>query len=69
MPCRAFKADDGEPTFHGSSLFVYLRHQGKNYYLCCNTHGADDQFIYDRITEHCVRDLPNLPAWWKAEQT
>jgi hypothetical protein len=29
---------------------VYLRHEGKNYYLCCNTHDVGDQFIYDRIT-------------------
>jgi hypothetical protein len=48
---------------------VYLRHEGKNYYLCCNTHGAGDQFIYERIMQHCVRDFPNLPAWLKAEQT
>jgi hypothetical protein len=48
---------------------VYLRHQGKNYYLSCNTHEAGDQFIYDRIMENCVRDFPDLPAWLKAEQT
>jgi hypothetical protein len=50
---------------------VYLRHAGKNYYLCCNTHTHDargDQFIYDRIMEHCVRDFPLLPAWLKAQQ-
>jgi hypothetical protein len=46
---------------------VYLRHEGKNYYLCCNTHEAGDQFIYDRM-ENCVRDFPDLPAWLKAEQ-
>lgn len=48
---------------------VYLRHEGKNYYLCCNTHDAGDQFIYDRIMENCVRDFPNLPTWLKTEQT
>jgi hypothetical protein len=47
---------------------VYLRHEGKNYYLCCNTHDAGDQFIYDRIMKHCVRDFPNLPVWLNAEQ-
>jgi hypothetical protein len=47
---------------------VFLRHEGKNYYLCCNTHGAGDQFIYDRIMEHCVRDFPDLPTWLIAEQ-
>jgi hypothetical protein len=47
---------------------IYLRHEGKNYYLCCNTHDAGDQFIYDRIVENCVRDFPDLPAWLKADQ-
>ena len=47
---------------------IYLRYEGKNYYLCCNTHDAGDQFIYDRIMENCVRDFPNLPAWLKAER-
>jgi hypothetical protein len=46
--------------------FVYLRHGGKNYYLCCNTHYVGDQFIYDRIMQNCVRDFPNLPTWLKA---
>jgi hypothetical protein len=51
---------------------VYLRHEGKNYYLCCNTHTmcvAGDHFIYDRIVQHCVRDFPDLLAWLKAAQT
>lgn len=47
---------------------IYLQHEGNNYYLCCNTHDAGDQFIYDRVMEHCTRDFPNLAAWWKAEQ-
>jgi hypothetical protein len=47
---------------------IYLRHEGENYYLCCNTHSAGDRFIYDRIMENCVRDFPNLPAWLKAER-
>jgi hypothetical protein len=42
---------------------VYLRRGGKNYYLCCNTHNAGDQFIYDRIKDHCVRDFPELLTW------
>jgi hypothetical protein len=48
---------------------IYLRHGGKNYYLCCNTHDAGDQFIYDRIMENCVRDFPQLQTWLEAEQT
>jgi len=47
---------------------VYLRHEGKNYYLCVNTHNAGDQFIFDRIKEHCVRDFPELLAWLKVQQ-
>ncbi|MGB7835558.1 MAG: hypothetical protein WBL84_25470, partial [Xanthobacteraceae bacterium] len=42
---------------------VFLKRAGKNYYLCCNTHVAGDQVIYDRIAEHCVRDFPELPVW------
>jgi hypothetical protein len=48
---------------------IYLRRLGKNYYLCCNTHNAGDQFIYDRIMQQCVRDFPELPTWLKNEQT
>jgi hypothetical protein len=48
---------------------IYLKHKGSNYYLCCITHEAGDQFIYDRIMEHCIRDFPDLSAWWKAEQS
>jgi hypothetical protein len=48
---------------------VYLPHDGKNYFLCCSTHEAGDQAIYDRIKEHCVRDFPEILAWIKAEQT
>ena len=42
---------------------IYFPHDGKNYYLCCNAHGAGDQFIYDRIMEHCTREFPALPEW------
>jgi hypothetical protein len=48
---------------------IYLQHEGKNYYLCCNSHKAGDPFIYDRIMENCVRDFPDLPEWLKAAQT
>ena len=44
---------------------IFLRRSGKNYYLCCNTHASGDQFIYDRIMEHCVCDFPELPIWMK----
>ena len=42
---------------------IFAKHGGKNFYLCLNTHGAGDQFIYDRIMQHCVRDFPELPSW------
>ena len=48
---------------------VYLQREGKNYYLCCNTHNAGDPFIYDRIMEHCVRDFPEFPAWLTAARS
>ena len=47
---------------------IYVQHAGKNYYLCCNTHGAGDQFIYDRIVQHCARDFPGLMTWLKDAQ-
>jgi hypothetical protein len=47
---------------------VYLRRGGKNYYLGCNTHNAGDQFIYDRIKDHCVRDFPELLTWIQEAQ-
>ena len=28
-----------------------------------------DQFIYDRIMKHCMRDFPDLQTWMNAEQT
>jgi hypothetical protein len=48
---------------------IFVKHDGKNYYLCANTHKAGNRFIYDRIMEHCVRDFPDLPVWLKAQQT
>jgi len=48
---------------------IYLQHEGNNYYLCCNTHDAGDQFIYERIMKNCVWDFPNLPTWLNAQQT
>jgi hypothetical protein len=47
---------------------VYLKRGEKNYYLCCTIHDAGDQAIYDRITEHCPRDFPELKTWLKEEQ-
>jgi hypothetical protein len=47
---------------------IYLPHEGKNYYLCCTTHGTGDQLIHDRIVQHCPRDFPDLLNWWKARQ-
>ena len=48
---------------------IFMKRAGKNYYLCVNTHAAGDQFIYDRILQHCVRDFPELPKWLKEVQT
>ncbi len=43
---------------------IFAKNDGKNYYLCLNTHEAGDQFIYERITEHCVKNFPDLPQWF-----
>ena len=32
---------------------IYLQYEAKNYYLCCGAHNDGDQFIYDRIVQHC----------------
>jgi hypothetical protein len=61
------EARDAAKKLTGEWL-VYLRRLGQNFYLCCNTHNAGDQFVYDRIMEHCVRDFPDLAAWIKEEQ-
>jgi len=43
---------------------IFAKNGGKNFYLCLNTHDAGDQFIYDRITEHCVKEFPDLLKWF-----
>lgn len=42
---------------------VYVKHDNKNYYLALNTHNAGDQFVYDRIMEHCPKNFPDLQNW------
>lgn len=58
---------DAEKKLTGEWI-VYLQRAGKNYYLCCNTHNAGDQFICDRIKDHCVRDFPELLTWIQEAQ-
>jgi hypothetical protein len=47
---------------------ICLQYEAKNYYLCCGAPNDGDQFIYDRIVQHCPRDFPQLLAWLKNEQ-
>jgi hypothetical protein len=42
---------------------IFAKQDGKNYYLCLNGHNAGDQFIYDRIMQHCLGEFPELPDW------
>lgn len=56
---------DAEGKLTGEWL-VFAKHGGENYYLSLNTHGAGDQFIYDRIMEHCPKNFPELQAWISA---
>lgn len=51
---------DGKLT---GEWIVFTKQGGMNHYLAVNTHAAGDQFIYDRITDHCAVDFPQLPAW------
>ena len=55
------RANDGKLT---GEWIVFAKHQGKNYYLCLNTHDAGDQAIYNRIMEHCAKDFPQLSTWF-----
>ncbi|WP_417505053.1 hypothetical protein [Marinomonas gallaica] len=41
---------------------VYAEYQGKNYYLCMGIHNADDQSIYNRIVDNCLREFPFLKS-------
>lgn len=43
---------------------VFAKEDGKNYYLCLNTHNADDQQVADRIKQHCTREFPFLSAYF-----
>jgi hypothetical protein len=53
------RANDNKLT---GEWMVFAKHNQKNYYLCCNTHNAGDQMIFDRIESHCPRDFPFLSA-------
>jgi hypothetical protein len=57
------RQSDGKVT---GEWIVFAKHGGKNYYLSLNVHSRDkagDQFIYDRIMQHCLADFADLPAW------
>ncbi|MGA2636191.1 hypothetical protein [Methylocella sp.] len=45
---------------------IFAKHDGKNYYLCLNSHGVGDQFIYDRIMTYCTNEFPKLAEWVSA---
>lgn len=42
---------------------VFIKHKGKNIYLCLTTHKTEDQLIFNRILKHCRRDYPDLLEW------
>ena len=46
----------------GNSLtgewILFSKHEGKNYYLCLNTHNSGDGNIATRIQSHCVNQFP-----------
>jgi hypothetical protein len=41
---------------------VYAKYQGENYYLCMGSHNADDQSIYNRMVDNCLREFPFLKS-------
>lgn len=42
---------------------IYVKHAGKNHYLCISGHDTPDQVIYDRIGEHAAKDFPDVKQW------
>jgi len=51
------RANDNKLT---GEWVVFAKYNQKNYYLCCNTHNAGDQMIFDRIESNCIKDFPFL---------
>lgn len=45
---------------------VFVKHDGRPYYLCLTTHKAGDQEVHDRIMQHCRADFPDLLDWKEA---
>lgn len=39
---------------------LFSKHEGKNYYLCLNTHNSGDENIANRIQSHCKSQFPFL---------
>ncbi|MAR01750.1 MAG: hypothetical protein CMI00_14580 [Oceanospirillaceae bacterium] len=39
---------------------IFSKHEGKNYYLCLNTHNSGDENIASRIKNHCISQFPFL---------
>jgi mRNA-degrading endonuclease YafQ of YafQ-DinJ toxin-antitoxin module len=60
------RANDNKLT---GEWIVFAKHNQNNYYLCCNTHDAGDQMIFDRINTHCQRDFPFLSALLASAKT
>jgi hypothetical protein len=52
--------DEGKLT---GEWMIYAKHSDQNYYLALNTHDAGDQFVFDRIFEHCPKNFPALASW------
>lgn len=46
---------DGKLT---GEWIIFARHEGKNYYLCLNTHKNGDAYISARIIEFCLDEFP-----------
>lgn len=46
---------------------VFAKNKGQNYYLSLCRHDEGDAVIFDKITEHCRGNFPDLALWIAAE--
>lgn len=46
---------------------VFAKNNGQNYYLSLCRHDEGDAVIFDKITEHCRANFPDLALWIAAE--
>jgi hypothetical protein len=59
---EAIERRDADKELTGEWV-IFLRRNAENYYLCCGGHKSGDQYLYDRIVDHCPQDFPDILSW------